>query len=117
MVAENFIGFARSAFAVGDMHALVRIEGRAVHRVPVTTAATFEVGDLVMPSKNPAGNYLFAQAVDKVAMGAPGEPTILGRSLAIGRAAKRYVGVTNMLEIEILGNREAGGSIRNYLTS
>ena len=118
-VAENFIGLARSAFAVGDAHALVRIEGRAVHRLPVTTAATFEVGELVTASKNPAGNVLFAQQVDKGAVGVPPmyEPTIIARSLAIGRAAKRYAVAVNMLEVEILGTREAGGSIRNYLTS
>ena len=116
-VAENFIGLARSAFVVGDMHALIRIEGRGVHRLPVTTAATFEVGDLVSASKDPSGNVLFAQQIDKVAEGAPGEPTVAGRLLAIGRVAKRYTVATNMVEVEIMGTREAGGSIRNYLTS
>ena len=118
-VAENFIGLARSAFAVGDTHALVRIEGRGVFRNPVTTAATFEVGDLVTASKNPAGNVLYAQQIDKGAVGvAPMyEPTILARSLAIGRIAKRAPVAVSIIEWEIMGTREPGGSIRNYLTS
>lgn len=115
-VAENFIGFARSAFAVGDLHAMVRIEARGVYRVPVTTAATFEVGDLINASKNPAGSVLYAQQVDKGALNV-GEPTARARELAIGRAAKRYVAATNIVEVEIMGSREAGSNFRQYLTS
>jgi len=118
-VAEHFIGIARSAFAVGDVSALVRIESRGVYRLPVTTAATFEVGDRVTASKDPAGNVLFAQQVDKGAVGpAPAyEPTIRSRELTIGRAAKRATTAVNIIEVEILGTREAGGSVRQYLTS
>lgn len=118
-VAETFIGVARSAFAVGDTKALVRIEGRGVFRLPVTTAALFEVGDLVTAAKDPGGNLLYAQQVEKGAVGvAPAyEFTVLARSLTIGRAAKRATVAVNIIEVEIMGTREAGGSIRNYLTS
>jgi hypothetical protein len=116
-VAENFIGVARSAFTVGDPKALVRIEARGVYRLPVTTAALFEVGDLVTASKDPSGNLLFDQEVEKAALGDPGEPTVVAQTLAIGRAAKRSVSAVNVIEVEIHGTREAGANFRMYLSS
>ena len=117
-VAENFIGVARSAHVLNDtVVTTVRIEARGVFRFPVTTAAAFEVGDLISASKDPAANLLLAQAVDKGALGDPGEPTGLAREIAIGKAAVRYTAASSIVEVEILGQREAGAGPRMYLTS
>ena len=108
-VAENFIGVARSAHVANDtVNTVIRIEGRGVFGFPVTTAATFEVGDYVTASKDPSFSLLLDQAVDKAAADASGEPTARAREVSIGRAAKRYVAATSILEVEIAGTKEAG---------
>jgi len=109
--AENFIGVAYSSHTAGDtLNNTVRISGRGVFGLPVTTAAAFEVGDYVTASKDPAGSLLLDQAVDKAATDASNEVTPRGREISIGRAAKRYASVTSILEVEISGTREAGFS-------
>lgn len=117
-LAENFVGVAASAHAANDsVVTTVRVEGRGVFRFVVTTPATFEVGDYITGSKDPAGNLLFDQQVDKGALGDPGEPTSLAREICIGRAARRYTVASGVIEMEIQGMREAGASPRQYLTS
>jgi hypothetical protein len=117
-VAENFVGHAMSAHAANDsVNLTVRVAGKGVFGYTVTTPATFEVGDLIMASKDPSGNLLFAAQVDKGALGDPGEPTSLARELCIGKAAKRYLVATAVVEVEIQGMREAGSGPRMYLTS
>lgn len=107
--AENFIGSARSAHTADDTaNTLVRIEGRGVFGYPVTTPATFEVGDYVTASKDPSFSLLLDQAVDKAAVDASNEVTARGREISIGRAAKRYTVATSIVEVEIAGTKEAG---------
>lgn len=119
-VAENLVGVARSAHVANDSALLtVQVEARGVYGFIVTTAAIFEVGDLVNASKDPAGNLLFAQQVDKGAVTGNiiAEFTTRAREIAIGKVAKRYTVATSNVEVEILGVREAGGSPRQFLTS
>jgi hypothetical protein len=117
-VAENFVGVAMSAHAANDgANLTVRVAGKGVFGYPVTTAATFEVGDYITASKDPSGNLLFAQAVDKGALGDPGEPSGLTREICIGKAAKRYLVAASVIEVDIQGMREAGSGPRMYLTS
>lgn len=108
-VAENFIGVAQSAHIANDTAVTtVKISGRGVYGFPVTTAATFEVGDYVMASKDPSFSLLLDQAVDKSATDATNEVTARGREISIGRAAKRYTVATSVVEVEISGTKEAG---------
>jgi len=119
-VSENLVGVARSAHVLNDAANLfVQVEARGVYAFIVTTAAIFEVGDLVNASKNPAGNLLFAQQVDKGAVtgNIVVEFTPRAREIAIGKVAKRYTVASGNVEVEIMGTREAGGSPRLYLTS
>lgn len=110
-VAENFIGHAMSAHAAGDLLVTtVKIAGKGVFGYPVTTAATFEVGDYVTASKDPSFSLLLRQAVDKAGVDASNEVTAAGREASIGRAAKRYTTATNIVEVEISGTREAGST-------
>jgi hypothetical protein len=109
-LAERFIGLARSAHVAGDtLVTSVRIEGKGVFALPVTTPATFEIGDYVTGSKNPSFSLLLAQAVDKAATDASGEATPAGRELAIGIVTKKYAVATSIVEFEIFGTMEAGG--------
>lgn len=110
-VAENFIGVAASAHTANDTTVTTcRIEGKGVFAFPVTTAATFEVGDFVTASKDPAFSLLLDQAVDKGAVDASNEPTARSREISIGRAARRYAVATSIVEVEINGTREAGSA-------
>jgi len=118
-VAENFIGCAMSAHAANDTTRFltVRVAGRGVFGYPVTTAATFNIGDLVTASQDPAASLLLAQAVDKAALGDPGEPTIVARSLAIGKAHETKAVAASVIDVEFAGIHEAGAGPRQYLTS
>jgi hypothetical protein len=120
-VAENFGGVANSAHAANDSTLLtVQVEARGWYEFPLTTSATIEVGDLITASKNPAGNLLFAQQVDKGAVASSiigTEPLARTREIAIGKAAKRYAVATASVIVEINGTREAGGGPRQFLTS
>lgn len=109
-VAENFIGVARSGHIANAADTTVRISGKGVFGLTVTTAATFEVGDYVTASKDPSFSLLLDAAVDKAAADASGEPTARARELSIGRAAKRYTAATSILEVEICGTKEAGSA-------
>ncbi|HSE46257.1 MAG TPA: hypothetical protein VLA89_13095 [Gemmatimonadales bacterium] len=118
-VAENFVGVARSAHVANDSTlTTVQVEARGVYEFVLTTAALLEVGDLVTASKNPSFSLLFAQQVDKGALGAADEPTSRAREIAIGKVAVRYqAATTSKALIEILGTREAGGGPRQFLLS
>lgn len=119
-VAENLVGVARSAHAANDaVNLTVQVEARGVFAFIVTTPATFEVGDLIIASKNPSFSLLYAQQVDKGAVLSVinAEPQIRTREIAIGKAAKRYSVASSNIEVEIMGTREAGGSPRLFLTS
>lgn len=119
-VAENLVGVARSAHVANDSALLtVQVEARGVYGFIVTTPAVFVVGDLVTASKNPAGNLLFAQQVDKGAVisAINAEFTTRAREIAIGKVAKSYAVATSNVEVELIGTREAGGGPRIYLTS
>jgi len=106
--AEKFAGVAHSAHVAGDaLVTTIRVATRGTHGFPLQTAAAFEVGDLVGPSKHPSSNLLQAQVVDKVS----------NESFAIGRAQKRYASAVAFIEFEIFTRIAAGGGVRNYLTS
>lgn len=117
-VAENFVGVAMSKHAANDaINLTVRVAAKGVFGYPLTTSAAIEVGDYLVASKDPSGNLLYAQQIDKGAIGAADEPTGLARETCIGRAAKRYSVATGVVEMEIQGVREAGASPRQYLLS
>jgi hypothetical protein len=111
--AEKFAGIANSTHVAGDTTTrVVRVYTRGTYAYPVQTAATFEVGDLVSASKDPAANLLQAQAVDKISL----NPQSL-EALAIGKVQRRYATSTSFVEFEIFTRLAAGGGVRNYLTS
>ena len=121
-MAENFIGVAQSAHPLPDNpqrtdFTTCRIGGRGTYAYPLTTAVAVQVGDYVTASKDPSGNLMFAQQVDKGAIGDPGEHTSLARELAIGKITRTAPSSAPVAEFEILGTREAGGTARQYLTS
>ena len=119
-VANNFVGVARSAHAATDSANLtVRVEAKGVFAFVVTTAAIFHVGDLVTASKDASGNLLHAQQVDRGANDPAlyAEHTARARELAIGKVARSYAVASSIVEVEILGQREPGGSPKMYLTS
>ena len=97
-LSERFLGFAVSAKAGTSATGSVRIAGRGTYALPVGTATTFEIGDLIGGDKA-SGNTLLAQSVEKVT-----EP-----SEAIGRAVKRYTANVSLVEFEIEGRAEHGG--------
>ncbi len=116
-LAEKFCGVALSAHAANDAKITkVRVACRAVVRVPVGSATTFEIGDHVCGSQDGANSYLMAQQVEKVTGTNPltGNPN---ESMAIGRVSKRETSSVSIVEFEVQGRPVAGGGVRAFLTS
>lgn len=118
-VAENFVGVALSAHSANDTTVTtVRIESKGTFDHPLDSSAIVEIGDLVTPAKDPAGNFLYAQRVAKGAIGAdPNEPTAFAREIAIGKIAVRSTVAVSDVVYEIFGMRDAGATPKMYLTS
>lgn len=120
--AECFIGVAMSAHNNSNPGRTegggIRIAGAGVFGYPTDTPYTFDIGDLIIGVKDPSGNKLYAQVVAKGALGAdPQDFTSLAREEAIGKAHRRYAAFSGVVEFEIKGIHESGGSVRQFLTS
>lgn len=113
-VAEAFLGVCQS---VDTVNLLCSITGRGVVGMPTDTPYTFDVGDLIVPVKDPSGNLLYSQVVAKGTVTGPQDFNSLSREIAIGKAHKRYAAVSGVVEFEICGIHESGAGPRQFLTS
>jgi hypothetical protein len=121
-VAEAFLGVAMSAHDPNNPGRTegngIRIAGAGVFGYPCDTPYTFDIGDLIVPVKDPSGNKLYAQVVAKGALGAdPQDFAGLSREVAIGKAHRRYAAVSGVVEFQINGIHESGAGPRQFLTS
>lgn len=120
--AECFLGVAMSAHDPNNPGRTegngVRIAGAGVFAYPLDSTYTFDVGDLIVPMKDPAGNLLYAQVVSKGALGPdPQDFTGLAREEAIGKVHRRYPAAVGVVEFQIMAIHEAGATTRQFLTS
>lgn len=120
--AECFIGVAMSAHDPNNPGRTegngVRIAGAGVFAYPLDNTYTFDIGDLIIPAKDPAASLLSAQIVAKGALGAdPQDFTALAREEAIGKVHRRYPSAVAVVEFQIKAIHEAGASTRQFLTS
>lgn len=115
--AEKFVGVAISAHSAADGANVtkVRVASRAVVRMAVGTATTFEIGDHVIGSRDGVTNTLLDQTVEKQT-GTSGT-TDPNDTMAIGRVSQREASSVSMVQFEIQGRGVAGGGVRAFLTS
>jgi len=110
-LAEHFVGVAMESKVASDGKLTCRVACRGVFGLPVTTATTFDQGDLIAGSRNGGLNLLHAQQADKIA------DTPVNKGLAIGKATKRYTTNVSVIETEIGGQPVAGGGWKAFLSS
>jgi len=109
-LAQKFVGVAMSAIN-STSAGFVRVATRGTFKFTVTTAATFEVGNLISGSRDGSNNYLLDQAVDKLT------DNQTNQGLAIGRVTKRETVATTQVEFEILSSVAPGGGYKAFLAS
>ncbi|MBN2024494.1 MAG: hypothetical protein JW809_17070 [Pirellulales bacterium] len=95
--AAKYLGVAMQRSRAGDT-APIRVATTGVFEFECP-AGTFELGDLIGPDENAAGNALLAQQVDGVATGAR----------AIGRVARRVESAATTVLVNIRSTVMTGG--------
>lgn len=109
-LAHKFAGVAMSALN-STSAGFVRVATRGTFKFAVTTAATFEVGDLISGSRDGSNNYLLDQEVLKLT------DNQANQGQAIGRCTKRETVATTQVEFEVLSSVAPGGGFKAFLTS
>lgn len=111
-LARKFVGVAMSAHVANEaLVTTVKVACRGTFKMTLTSAATFEIGDLVRGSQDGANSYLLDQEVVKITSIPAGE------SDAIGKVQKRYATSVSEVEVQILGSTIPGGGNKAFTSS